>query len=562
MRKGVLLNLDLLGLVCDSTNDVSTVLSLSLVSHAVRVLAAKRLLSMKPVTLKDERTIRAFHQFMFAGAESRLPFLRAMNISVDSRPIEEQNCQDLVKYILDLLEHATRLECLTLPYLRWTLDYLADSRIVEAITRISTLRELRLPNECVAMAEIVKSTRSASCLRILHISLSTLPSTRRFGYGVKVGALDECLLRLAPTLEVLLLDLSTGTLDLDTKGAQYPSLRSLTTNVGNGLMRMDILVHKFPALDGTLNIRSVCELLDDEPSQKRFRASNQERQKQRSWRHLDCVMSDTLALFVLGLTCPVRRLMVDDFHGDNKNLLVEILRSTPPTHLKLSVVLDHDEDNDDILRDLFPPEVLPRLTHLVLVLDYTVSVHDHDDENDEDDEKSIQWSAILAEIIRSISALHLTHLRLVVHYAIDLSDEYADVFPYAKDFVRNIVDMDHQRLAAELMHSVPSLQHVFVSTGGEFEVLVVPPGEEIMHLFGHSYPEPRRRGRWFAHSAWRNSNGRGGSLSVVNPEKLDENVMERMLLDEDLTLSDIDNYIVGFQKTWSEDETAPWTLPE
>lgn len=146
-----------------------------------------------------------------------------------------------------------------------------------------------------------------------------------------------------------------------------------------------------------------------------------------------------------------------------------------------------------------------------------------------------------AELVGSISALYLTHLRLVVHYSIDLSSEDADFMPYAKDFVRDVVGIDHQRLATELMRAVPSLQHVFVSTGGEFEVLVVPPGEEVVYLFSHLYPEPRRRGRWFAHSAWRNSNGRGGSLSVVNPEKLDENVMERMLLDEDLTLSDIDN---------------------
>lgn len=395
MRKGVLLDLDLLGLICDSTDDVSTVLSLSLVSHAVRALAAKRLLSLKPITLKDERTIRAFHQFIFAGAESRLPFLRAMNISIISLAVEEQVRQEVVKCILDLLDRATRLECLTLPYPRWTLDHFADSRIPEAITRISTLRELRIPKECVEMMAIVKFTRSASCLRVLCISPSSLPSTHGSGYGVKMGVLDECLHRLMPTLEVLVLDLTSGAIELDAKGAQYPALRSLTTTFDKGLIRMDILVYKFPALDGTLNIRSMCsELVDDEPKQQRIRASNQERQKRRSWRHLDCVMGDTRSLFVLGLTCPVRRLMVDGFGRDNKNQLAEILRSTPPTHLKLTVVLDHDEDNGDVFRDLFPPEVLGRLTHLVLVLNYAVSVHDNESDGD-DDEKSIQWSAML-----------------------------------------------------------------------------------------------------------------------------------------------------------------------
>ncbi|OJT02341.1 hypothetical protein TRAPUB_7124 [Trametes pubescens] len=551
MREAVLLNLDLLGLVCDATDDVSTVLSLSLVSHAVRAVAVKRLLSMGPVMLKDEQTIRAFHQFVFADAESRLPFLRALDISV-TNIVEEQARQEVVKCLLDLLEGVTRLKCLTLPNPRWTLDNLEDSRIPEAVARISTLRELCLGSDSDEMAAIVRSTRSASCLRVLRLSLSSLSSTRGFGHGVKIGDLDECLIHLAPTLEVLILGLTTGTIQFDTKGAQYPALRSLTTCVESGLTRMDILVHKFPALDGTLDIGSmVGEQQDDEPKQQRIRASNQEEQKRRSWRHLDCVRGDVFALFVLGLTCPVRRLMVDGFQGHKKNQLVEILRSSPPTHLKLSVILDHDHEDDDddkVFQDLFPPEVLPRLTHLVLLFDYAVSVHDND--SDEDDVKSMRWSAMLAEIIGSISALHLTHLRLVVHYSIDMSDEDAEFMPFSREFVRDTVNINHQHLATELMHAIPSLEHIFVSTGGE----------KIKHLFGYYTPKVRTRGRWFAHSAWRN--GRGGSLVAVTSERRDENVMERMLLDEDMTLSDIDNFLMGFHKTWSEDETAPWPLPE
>lgn len=98
--------------------------------------------------------------------------------------------------------------------------------------------------------------------------------------------------------------------------------------------------------------------------------------------------------------------------------------------------------------------------------------------------------------------------------------------PYSMDFVRSIVGLDHIHLATHLLDAVPSLQYVFVSTGGEFEV-----GEPPM--------ESQRRGRWFSHSAWRNT--RGGSPGTETLMRLDTDVMEQMLQDEDLMLSDLDD---------------------
>ncbi len=62
-----------------------------------------------------------------------------------------------------------------------------------------------------------------------------------------------------------------------------------------------------------------------------------------------------------------------------------------------------------------------------------------------------------------------------------MSDEDAEFMPFSKEFVRDTVNINHQHLATELMHAIPSLEHIFVSTGGEFTVLVEvgvasPPG--------------------------------------------------------------------------------------
>lgn len=120
-----------------------------------------------------------------------------------------------------------------------------------------------------------------------------------------------------------------------------------------------------------------------------------------------------------------------------------------------------------------------------------------------------------AKIIDSIRALRLTHFRLFVHYDIDLEEEVY-YGPYSKDLVLSVTEVDHAHVAAQLMDAVPSLEHVVVSAGGQFE----------------AFPDERRskRGRWFAHSGWKRVSG-------GTPEKLDEDVMEHMLREHDLGLS-------------------------
>ncbi|OJT02332.1 hypothetical protein TRAPUB_7115 [Trametes pubescens] len=523
-----LLNFDVFLLICESIRDTQTTLSFSLVSSILRPMAVKQLLSINPVVLKDERTIRAFHRFIFADSRSRIPLLRALNISITK--LEEKIRQETVGRILDLLKRATRLECLTLPDPMRTFKCLADSRVLDAIIRISTLREIGLLEPCEEMMTLVNATHSVASLRILRVSLGCLPDVFWSNYGIKLAKLDALLRHLMPTIEVLDFK-KTKNLVINSQGMQYPTVRSFMAGFEDGIIRTDILVHTFPASDGTLDVGSVFGALQDNVRRrKQLRASNQERQKQRSWRHMDRVIGDVLALFILGLTCPPQ----EEPDGGCS-------ACDAPTHLKLHALLPH---GDTFFEDLFPLEVIPRLTHLVLLLEYT-NPWITDEHCDREAIRTMQWADLIAKIIGTVSALRLSHFRLVVHYRIDKTDPMYG--PYSNDFLRSLAELDHAHLAAQLMATAPSLQYVFVSMGGEFETLLRTP----------SGAWRQKRGRWFAHSAWKTASAGAGA-----PRRLDSDVMERMLLDEDLILSDDDNFSLGFQRTWNADQTAPWPLPE
>lgn len=370
------LDLDILGIVCDLIDDVSTINAVSHTSHALRQIAVKRLLSMKPIALKDQRSVRTFHEFVSVDPESRIPFVRSLNISI-FRSVTlsqwEQGQKEAAQAILDLLERVTHLRSLTLPHPERTLRYLADPRICDAITRVSTLHDLGMLDTFDKMETIVKLTHSVASHRVLRISLDTLPAlaSHEDDRGIKIAQLDALLCHLAPTLEVL--DIIGNTpIQLDVKGTGYPGLRSLMSKapiVGDCWkdIRMDLLVSKFPALEDTLSVPTWVPESPDAPNLQRVRALNEVHQAQRSWRHLDRVIEDVLGLYVLGLVCPVRHLMVESLSSRTRSHMAELLRSASPTHLKLSIILYL---GGDVLQGLLPPESIPRLTHLILLLSY------------------------------------------------------------------------------------------------------------------------------------------------------------------------------------------------
>lgn len=147
------------------------------------------------------------------------------------------------------------------------------------------------------------------------------------------------------------------------------------------------------------------ETEEDTLELRRIRASNEERQNKRTWKHLDRVFaSNVLSLFVMGLACPVRYLIVEDLASHTRDYMVEILCATPRTHLKLSVKLCYGAA---VFQGPFPQEVIPRLTHLVLMLEYV-------DDPETLNEATVEWRPLLVRL--QPSRLH-RHLMLTARYS-------------------------------------------------------------------------------------------------------------------------------------------------
>lgn len=355
-------NFDVLEVVCGLLDHVPTILSFSVVSRCFRTMAVKRLLIRKPILLRDARSVLAFHKFVFADPQSRLPFCRALELEIPK--MDEDVRKEVVQCILSILGRATSLESLNLPDANYTLQHLADPRIPQAIAQLSTLRELVLLGSCRDEDIIVKATQSLPTLTTLHLSLCSLGTP---GGDTSTAAVDQYLAPFAPTLEAL--TITDATLPLNDRGMQFPALRSLSALFDPEVLRTDILVQKFPALKD-LDVWFSSPPTGGYWRHEASRSANQQwQERERSWDRLERLIGQPSAIFVLGLTCPVRHLMVEAHipGEDSREEMAEILLTTPPSHLKLSIWLGR---YGYTLQGFFPTEQVQRLTHLALVIIY------------------------------------------------------------------------------------------------------------------------------------------------------------------------------------------------
>lgn len=133
--------------------------------------------------------------------------------------------------------------------------------------------------------------------------------------------------------------------------------------------------------------------------------------------------------------------------------------------------------------------------------------------------------------------MRLTHFRLSVRYNID---EISRGVTRRKSFVQAIDNIHGEQLASELMDAAPSLQYVFVSGSGQFEA------------WPDDYPAgtcPGKRVRPVVRSAWRNM--RSALRPSESPGKIDEDMMRRILLDEELTVSETET-VSGMRFAWTD----------
>ncbi|KAH9899314.1 hypothetical protein C8Q73DRAFT_638635, partial [Cubamyces lactineus] len=161
------------------------------------------------------------------------------------------------------------------------------------------------------------------------------------------------------------------------------------------------LVRMFPALDGTLAFEGLYYPFQD--GDGRIHDENRASQLQKTWTSLDRVVGDFEIVYSLGLVCPVRHLMLDRVCSHTKDWLSDVLHSTFPTHLKLSIDLSHGVRTLD---DLLPPEIFPVLTHLVLVITFCDYMSFLIENSVLADMQTTQWSAFLVSAMGHTAVLY------------------------------------------------------------------------------------------------------------------------------------------------------------
>ncbi|KAI0366849.1 hypothetical protein BV20DRAFT_625065 [Pilatotrama ljubarskyi] len=121
-------DLDILEHVCDWCQHAPSLLSLSLVSHAVRTIVIKRLLRMRPIVLRGVRQVQAFHKLVFSDPERRLPSVRGLQIGCFEIP--ESLHEEILRYLLDILRGAGYLRVLQVQHPGLTVCFiLSDSSV-------------------------------------------------------------------------------------------------------------------------------------------------------------------------------------------------------------------------------------------------------------------------------------------------------------------------------------------------------------------------------------------------------------------------------------------------
>nr|VWP00069.1 Zn(2)-C6 fungal-type domain-containing protein [Ganoderma boninense] len=148
---------------------------------------------------------------------------------------------------------------------------------------------------------------------------------------------------------------------------QYPMVRSLSMHL-YGAPLLEHLQHLFPALDGTLSFiefqRSNDDIMGNPADIRSANERAQEASSSRPWKELDCILCEPQTLYLLGLRCPVKQVVLRAMDVPLEPYAVDALRENPVPRLKL--VLRHQSS----FVSLCTPELATTLTHLTLVLVY------------------------------------------------------------------------------------------------------------------------------------------------------------------------------------------------
>ncbi|KAI1789262.1 hypothetical protein LXA43DRAFT_1083961 [Ganoderma leucocontextum] len=558
------LNVDVLAIVSEFLTDASDVLAFGLICSSLRPVAIRRLLSMRPISLTDHASLCKFHTFLFVDAPVRAPHIRALHIKNQNPkrlPKVANQAPGFSSLLIDIITLCPQLEYVSL-FLDEEDDCTDDAPIIDAIAALKSLRSLSVRGSATSSLDLLHKVRSP--LRMLTIDL-TFPA-----------ALKEFLPRFAPTLQELKLasfrvqgDKIWAVLNLPAPPQscsipQYPSVRSLSVGCFTGNPLLHPLEYLFPALDGTLSLGQL-DTRVPAYDYDHLRAANQRAQDQCSpslahaWKKLDrLVCGDAEMLYVLGLRCPIRLLMLDQCAAHSICYAADALRENPVPRLKLTLRYRRGVFDDPAL---FSSQLAGTLTHLTLCVAYDNDFRSYRSGicGDADDFAHLLWDDLLARISRtsrcpvpdnilsSLQPLHnLTHLRLVVHSKIYSTVKGPSQWhpAHSGEFVSAVRGsaFDFKGAAASLVRTLPSVRYVFLTTGGN---LAKRDGSRRGPFVSYE--------RWDVARAWRVAAGskpehdgttvQDGLKATRTLVELDDGVAETIVRNEELVLSETDEYM-------------------
>ncbi|TBU38184.1 hypothetical protein BD309DRAFT_972458 [Dichomitus squalens] len=505
----MLLNFDVLGLICSSLTERPDVLSFSVTCSTLHPLAVEVALSMGPIVIYSEHTVQKLHAFVFADPARRAPHIHALDVSarVSSLPIPSREFMAVITgQFVALLEHTTTLRWLQLAINEQY--FLRDPSVLSAIARLRGLRTLSLRSI---------HSDAPSWIRTIQSSLRTLSIADLPGGFWTPASVTTCMARFASTLEHLeLAKLRTVRQPLP-HIIPFTAVLSLVLDKMRELPELECLMRLFPNL-----VTLSCDARLDGYADQYFintRERNLEVQERRSWRYLDWVACRTETLYGLGLKCPVRHLVVDNSPARLWNdLLADSLFQNAPVHLGLSMnVQEFALEGTTQLQEIFPREgSISHLSHLVLFVPYDTSLLSAQGRTLQD-----IWYLLVETLLSEFQHLRLTHLRLVLRIAVSPNalDEHVAQFQYSA----SVLDLDPS--AMSLTHAVQSLRYLFLALGVLFP--------------GHYWHADRRFAegeRWALSKAWKSSNGVGDWPW----QELSRGLSQHIINEEELTLSEED----------------------
>ncbi|PIL27929.1 hypothetical protein GSI_09964 [Ganoderma sinense ZZ0214-1] len=517
---------DVMETICAFTEDIHDLLSVSLACSTMWRIAIRQLLRTQTIRLNSRKVICGFREFILNQKPTRAQHIRSLAILHDAWSPGHRlfHLNDMGDQLMDILDCAVNLDTLDLSLDNFEFNR-ADryARLSSAIASMRALRHLSLSDPYLLGTIIVLNALSSPPVTICIRSTTIFPVPFLIPppSPLKIAtALD----RFQSTPSVLTsLHFDFISLNEDTFALpQIRSVRSVFVSEVRGGPRLDVLLHLFPNLDGTLRLRLTPQerfrLFDNELRLAQIRDDNRRTQEVHHWARLDMLDCEAMTAFAFALQCPVRRLTISRFDS-------RVLADMRPQHLVVtSIRLPQDLT---LINDCTRTPSLcagSQASHVVLVLAH--EAQDHRAENVDFMPRRSE-NVVFKSAVQALAFFpHVTHARLVFecykdHPFRDELDEY--------DLVHQMRECASISPDGRILAACPSLRCLVVTAAGRDESQAGIPSH----------------GGWFATRAWRvvEGNDRQRTTGRAEPasrrlEELSDYAARSIIEAEDLGLPD------------------------